>query len=357
MKAFVCLALIAALGQFRIATAPYHFTFPRDHGAHFAYQSEWWYFTGHLRTNDGRRFGYELTIFRFGIRPGKMEIKPGESRWHGSEIYPAHFAITDVDRHTFVHYERFARDALGMGYASDKTLDVRSAGWSVRGTNPIRLHAAAGSDALDLVLRSSFPPAINGQGGISRKGACPSCASHYYSMTGLRARGVVVAAGARYRVDGISWMDHEFGSDELQPSQSGWDWFALQLDDGRAVMLYRLREKNGGVTPQSSGSLVERNGRVRHLLLADFSTQALGSWKSSRTGGVYPSGWRVRIPSEGLDVTVTPLLLDQELVDPQIGVAYWEGDCGVRGVDRNRPVRGAAYVELTGYALPGSGRH
>ena len=357
MKTFVALALIVALGQFRIATAPYRFAFPRDHGAHFAYQSEWWYFTGHLRANDGRRFGYELTIFRFGIRPGQITTKPGESRWHGSQIYPAHFAITDVSRQSFVHYERFARDALGMGYASVKTLDVRSAGWSIDGTNPIRLRAAAGRDGLDLFLRSSIPPAINGEGGISRKGACASCASHYYSMTRLLTRGIVVSAGVRYQVEGASWMDHEFGSDELQPSQSGWDWFALQLDDGRAVMLYRLREKNGGVTPQSSGSLVERDGRVRHLRLADFSTQALGSWKSPHTRGVYPSGWRIRIPSEGLDVTVTPLVLDQELVDPQIGVAYWEGDCDLRGVDGNRPVRGDAYVELTGYGLPSSQKH
>ncbi|MGH7331009.1 MAG: lipocalin family protein, partial [Polyangiaceae bacterium] len=187
--------------------------------------------------------------------------------------------------------------------------------------------------------------------------ACASCASHYYSMTRLLTRGAVNVGGVRYTVEGLSWMDHEFGSDELQPSQSGWDWFALQLDDGRAVMLYRLRQKNGGVTPESSGSLVEPDGRVRYLPLADFTTQALASWKSPRTGATYPSGWRVRIPSEGLDVTVTPLVLDQELVDPQIGVAYWEGDCDLRGVDRNRPVRGAAYVELTGYALPASGEH
>lgn len=169
-------------------------------------------------------------------------------------------------------------------------------------------------------------------------------------MTRLDTTGVLESGGIRYRVAGVSWMDHEFGSDELQPSQSGWDWFALQLDDDRELMLYRLRERNGGTTAQSSGSLIERDGKVRHLRLADYQTQAEGTWKSPNTGAVYPSGWRVRVPSEGIDVTVTPVMRDQELVDRQLGVAYWEGDCDVRGFDGPHQVRGVAYVELTGYA-------
>lgn len=348
MKALAMLVL--ALMPFRIATAPYHFTFPRDHGAHFAYQSEWWYFTGHVRTAEGRRFGFELTIFRFGLRPGEMRVPKDLSRWHGSEIYPAHFAITDVSGHRFVHDERFSRDALGMGFASARTLNVRSGDWSIAGLDPIELRARAGRNAISLALRPEKPPAINGRGGISRKAACASCASHYYSMTRLRTQGDVVVDGSRYEVQGISWMDHEYGSDELQPSQRGWDWFALQLDDGRELMLYVLRQKNGSITPQSSGSLVGRDGRVRFLPLSAFATQALGAWKSPQTHAVYPSGWRVRVPSAGLDVAVTPVLDDQELVDPQLGVAYWEGDCDVSGRDGGRTVHGVAYVELTGYA-------
>lgn len=342
--------LILALVPFAVAKAPYRFAFPRDHGAHFAYQSEWWYFTGHLRAADGRRFGYELTIFRFGLRPGKLTASAAESRWHASQVYPAHFAITDVNRDTFVSYERFERGALGMAAASAQTLAVHSGNWSIAGMNPIRLTAGKDGSALQLALKSEKTPAINGEGGISRKGPCVSCASHYYSLTRLDTSGMVESAGVRYRVDGISWMDHEFGSDELQPNQSGWDWFALQLDDDRELMLYRLREKTGGTTPQSSGSLIERSGKVRHLLLRDFQAEALGKWKSPHTGATYPSGWRVRVPSEGIDVTVTPVMRDQELVDRQLGVAYWEGDCDVRGLDGHRAVRGVAYVELTGYA-------
>jgi len=342
--------LVMALMPFRIATAPYTFVFPRDHGAHLAYQSEWWYFTGHLRSRRGHRFGFELTIFRFGLRAGRPHFAPGSSHWHASDVFPAHFAITDVSDGKFVHDERFVRDALGMGGASTRTLNVHAGDWSVRGVDPIHLHAVSGSNGIELVLRADKPPAINGEGGISRKGACSSCASHYYSITRLASSGTLVVGGTRYAVDGESWMDHEYGSDELQSNQRGWDWYALQLNDGRELMLYVLRQKDGGVTPQSSGSLVARDGRVRHLQLGDFQTQALGTWKSPATGAVYPSGWRVRVPSEGLDVTVTPLLRDQELVDSQLHVAYWEGDCDLRGVDRSHPVRGAAYVELTGYA-------
>ena len=346
LLAFLAFALIS----FRVATAPYTFVFPRDHGAHPAYQSEWWYFTGHLHARNGRRFGFELTIFRFGIRPGEEPFPKSVSRWHGSDVFPAHFAITDVRGKTFVHDERFVRDALGMGGASVGTLNVHAGNWSVRGLDPIRLHAVFGSNAIDLALHADKAPAINGEDGVSRKGPCSSCASHYYSITRLATTGTLVVGGARYAVEGESWMDHEYGSDELEKDQRGWDWYALQLDDGRELMLYVLRQRDGSVTPQSSGSLVARDGHVRHLPLRDFQTRALGTWTSPTSGAVYPSGWRVRVPSEGLDVTITPLLRDQELIDRQLHVAYWEGDCDVSGVDRMRPVHGDAYVELTGYA-------
>lgn len=342
--------LVIAMLPFRIATAPYTFVFPRDHAAHPAYQSEWWYFTGHLHAHDGRRFGFELTIFRIGLRPGLMHHVPGTSHWHGSEVYPAHFAITDASGKTFVHDEEFVRDALGMGGASTSTLDVHAGDWSVRGLDPIRLHASSRTNAIDLQLRADKAPAINGEGGISRKGPCASCASHYYSITRLATSGELVTNGTRYAVEGESWMDHEYGSGELQSNQRGWDWYALQLADGRELMLYVLRRKDGGITPQSSGSLVARDGHVRHLRLADFQTQALSTWKSPATGAVYPSGWRVQVPSEGLDVTITPVLRNQELFDQQLNIAYWEGDCDLAGTDRSHPVTGAAYVELTGYA-------
>jgi predicted secreted hydrolase len=264
-------------------------------------------------------------------------------------LYPAHFALTDVDGKAFVHYERFAREALGAGFASSTRLDVRADGWTLTGPSPFRLRAAAGGTSIDFSLVSEKAPAVHGHDGISRKGACATCASHYYSMTRLRTRGVLRYAGARFDVDGISWMDHEFGSDELQANQVGWDWVSLQLDDRRELMLYVLRQKDGSVTPQSSGSLIDARGRVTYLPRSAFSLEASGSWKSPHTGGVYPSGWRVRVPSANVDVVLTPELLDQELANMAGGVSYWEGAVDATDATSGRAL-GVGYVELTGYA-------
>jgi predicted secreted hydrolase len=344
---------------FTIATAPYRFTWPRDHAAHDGYETEWWYYTGHVRTRSGRRFGYELTFFRVGLAPGDPKPEPGQSRWRGNEIYPAHFAITDEAGQTFFHAERFAREALGMGSASRVKLAVRADDWSLDGapvgrpdyermTMRARASTARGADAIDFVQMPEKPPAIHGAGGVSRKSGCVSCASHYYSYTRLHTTGTLVFEGTPLAVDGISWMDHEFGSSELESNQAGWDWFSIQLDDDRELMLYSLRQKDGSITPESSGSLIERDGSVHPLSRDAFATAATGSWKSPHTGGVYPSGWRVRVPSAKIDLVLTPTVLDQELAGTSSGVSYWEGAVDVR--DANGQSAGVGYVELTGYA-------
>ena len=258
--------LFALLLAFLTASAPYAYHFPRDHFAHDAYRTEWWYFTGHLQARDGRRFGYELTFFRIALEPRAYRVRPGASAWRASQLYPAHFAITDERGRRFVYSETFARDALGQGSASDRSLDVRANRWRLSGTSEVRprmhLVASSGGAALDLRLSSQKPPAIHGRGGISRKGACSSCASHYYSFTRLATAGALTIDGTRIEVAGTSWMDHEYASGQLDRGQVGWDWFSLQLDDGRELMLYRLRERDGRTTPQSSGSLVDRAGNV-----------------------------------------------------------------------------------------------
>jgi predicted secreted hydrolase len=344
-----------------VAAAPYSFSFPRDHYSHPGYQTEWWYYTGHVRAADGRRFGFELTFFRVGLRPGDPQPGHGQSRWRGHELFPAHFALTDERGHTFVHFERFAREALGMGRASSAALDVKADGWTLRGEalpgkpefERMVMHArdvgAAGVDAIDFVQVPEKRPAVHGLGGVSRKAGCASCASHYYSYTRLRTSGTLTFDGVPLRVEGISWMDHEFGSGELEANQAGWDWFSVQLDDGRELMLYLLRQKDGSVTPESSGSLVERDGSVRHLVRDDFAIRATGSWRSPHTGGLYPSGWRVSVPKAGVDVTLTPVLADQELGGTAVNVSYWEGAVDVRSADGRAPL-GVGYVELTGYA-------
>jgi predicted secreted hydrolase len=337
-----------ALG-FLNANRPWHFRFPRDHAAHDRFASEWWYFTGHVRTKAGRRFGYELTFFRVGLRPGDVRPARGQSAWRGNELYPAHFALSDEAGKTFVHYERFAREALGAGSASSVKLDVRDEGWTLTGPSPFRLHASVDGKAIDFTLRAEKPPAIHGHDGISKKGPCDTCASHYYSMTRLGTSGTLTYGGSAMAVDGISWMDHEFGSDELQASQQGWDWFSIQLDDRRELMLYSLRNKDGSITPESSGSLIAADGRVTYLPRSAYAIDATGSWKSPHTGGTYPMGWRVRVASAGIDLTLTPMLLDQELANTVGGVSYWEGSVDAKDTASGHP-RGLGYVELTGYA-------
>jgi predicted secreted hydrolase len=331
------------------ANVPWHFVFPRDHAAHDGFASEWWYYTGHLRTGDGRRFGFELTFFRIGLRPGAALPARGQSRWRGNELYPAHFALTDERGERFFHVEKFARAALGEGSASTHDLDVRVDDWSLTGPAPFHLVAHAGGNAIDLALTSEKPPAIHGHDGISTKAACDTCASHYYSMTRLRTRGTLVYGGQKLAiVDGLTWMDHEFGSDELQTNQAGWDWFAIQLDDRREFMLYLLRQKDGTVTPASSGSYIAPDGTVTYLPRNAFIVTATGRWTSPHTGGTYPSGWRVQIPRLGVDLHVTPTVQDQELSNTVGGVSYWEGSVTIAGA-ADRPI-GVGYVELTGYA-------
>ena len=350
--ALVAASTVRTKDGFRLATAPYTFSFPRDHFAHDAYRTEWWYFTGHLRAANGHRFGYELTFFRIGLAPHPTRIAKGESVWRAAQLYPAHFAITDQTDKRFVYYETLARDALGQGYASQRRLEVRSNGWSLTGASRVRpvmyLHARAGRDALDLVQTPEKPPAIHGRGGISRKGSCTGCASHYYSFTRLATTGTLTRDGVRYRVRGISWMDHEFGSDELQRGQAGWDWFSIQLNDRREIMLYRLRERNGTTTPQSSGSLIAPDGSVHYLPLDAFAIVPAGTWRSPHTHALYPSGWRIRVRGVSGTLVLTPTLKDQELANPG-GTTYWEG--AVRVSDARTGAKlGVGYVELTGYA-------
>jgi predicted secreted hydrolase len=347
------IALIAAV-SFAIARAPYHYEFPRDHFAHDAYRTEWWYYTGHLQTANGRRFGYELTFFRVALVPHARTLHPGESAWRAAQLYPAHFALTDISGKRFDFVETVGREALDQAGASESALAVWVNGWrlsQVRGPGAfaIRLQASSGGQALDLTLTPLKGPAVHGAGGISRKGPCQSCASHYYSFTRIATRGMLTSAGHRFAVSGISWMDHEFGSSELSAQQTGWDWFSLQLSDGREVMLYRLRQRDGTVTPQSSGSLIARDGRVTTFPFSRVALNEKAHWTSPRTGAVYPSEWIASVPGVADAIHVVPAAADQELVDPGGAFTYWEGAVDLFDAMTGRVV-GEGYVELTGYA-------
>ncbi len=340
---------------YRIVAGPQHLRFPRDHAAHPACRTEWWYYTGRLAA-EGRRFGFELTFFRQGLDPA---WRSSRSAWAPREILLAHFALTDETGRRFRWSERAERAALGIAGADTSRYRVWIDDWSAAlgpDGRTHRLRARAGDFAIALDLEPLRPPVAHGAGGLSRKGPAPGEASCYYSLTRLATRGTLTSAGRTWEVAGLTWMDHEYGTYPASTSRAGWDWFGLRLDDGRDLMLYRLRRTRGGTEPASSGTLVDRRGAPRHLRLAEWTLAETARWRSPGTGGDYPAAWRLRVPGAGLDLTVRPTVADQELVTSgTTGVAYWEGSVLVAGTAHGRPVRGDGYVELTGYAgaLPG----
>lgn len=339
----------AAAGKYRHAVPPYHFRFPRDHAAHPAFKTEWWYYTGHLQSR-GRSFGYELTFFSAGIDPAR---KKSSSAWALHTLYFAHFAVTDEQGRRFRFHEQTSRPALRMAGARTDRFEVWVHDWSARllpDGRTHRLRASAPGLGIEVDLIPQKPPVIHGKGGVSRKSAGIGRASHYYSLSRIQTTGTLTLDGRRFPVTGLSWMDHEFGSNQLASNQAGWDWYSIQLENGRELMLYVLRLKDGGTEPHSSGTIVYADGTWKHLPLSAFSIRAAGTWKSPKSGGIYPAGWTVRVPGEALELSVVPTVADQELITGgAAGVRYWEGSCRVTGRDRGKPTRGAGYVELTGY--------
>ncbi|MBW3563997.1 MAG: carotenoid 1,2-hydratase [Acidobacteria bacterium] len=337
----------------KAAEPGYEFRFPRDHGAHRDFSTEWWYFTGHLRSDEGLRFGFELTFFRVGVvPPPKRRIS--ESAWELEEIMLAHFAVTDLEDGDFRYYEKLNRGSPFTADAATDRLDVFNEGWRARLTSDgtIELKASVDEgDGLSLRLRPEKDPVVNGVDGVSLKAEGVGYSSHYYSLTRLSATGELRDEGNVMDVTGSAWMDHEFGSAVLRSDQVGWDWFSLQLDDGTELMLYQIRREDGSREPMSSGSFVARSGEVIHLRSEDFLIEDLEHWTSSETAAAYPVRWRVIAGAIGLDLEVRALQKNQELVTrSSTGITYWEGMVSAAGRSGGTPVRGRGYVEMTGYA-------
>jgi len=328
------------------------FSFPRDHGPHPEFQTEWWYFTGNLQTRDGRRFGYQLTFFRRALAPHPPARL---SRWGADQVYLAHFALTDVAGKHFSSAERFSRGALGLAGAGGEPLSVWLEDWSARETSvspwSMKLVAADGGASLDLNLASLKPVVLNGEGGLSRKGREPGNASYYYSIPRLATSGTLTVGGERFQVSGLSWLDREWSTSALSGNQAGWDWFALQLDDGRDLMFYRLRQKDGGADPYSAGTLTAADGSSRALGAGEVRLSTSAWWTSPASGTRYPARWRLAAPGAGIDLEVVPRLAGQELLG---SFSYWEGAVALRGMV-NTPQGGSGYLEMTGYGDKSAG--
>jgi predicted secreted hydrolase len=337
---------------FRLAEEGYRYEFPRDHGSHDSFRTEWWYYTGHLKTAEGRRFGFELTFFRRAIAPEQVETRP--SRWSVDQLYLAHLAVTDVTGQRFHFRDRISRAGLGKAGADAGRLHVWLDHWraeSSEHSGQHRLDAKADGFALSLTLNPAKPLVIHGERGISKKGAAVGQASHYYSFTDLTTAGTLTIGTETYRVTGTSWMDHEFGSADLSADLAGWDWFSIQLADKRDLMIYRLRHTDGTSDQASSGTLVFPDGHTQHLSANDIQLTPLDTWTSPTSKATYPSRWQVTIPSLELSLKLTPRLADQELrTTRSTQVTYWEGAMAVEGSEKGQAIKGQGYVELTGYA-------
>ena len=346
--------------EFRAALPGYNYSFPRDHASHPEFRTEWWYYTGHLKSAQAestpvQTFGYQLTFFRTALNAGKQKRK---SKWATSNVVFAHLALTDETGKRFYFSDKISRDALGLSHAQtavesqnprvwiddwqmqfqEKTGDAqtfRAFGTAQDGSTPF---------GFSLSQRTLKPLILHGQNGVSQKSPGRGRASHYYSFTRLQTSGKVRIGSREYSVTGQSWFDHEFGSNVLSDGQTGWDWFSIQLDDGRELMIFQLRATKPGAA-FASGTLIEKNGGTRYLKSGDFQIEVLSRWRSPYSKADYPAKWKVKVPSANIAIEISPVIADQEL-RPSRGanVTYWEGSVRASGTQTGR-----GYVELTGY--------
>lgn len=341
------------------AVKPWDWEFPQDFGQHPDFQTEWWYYTGNVQTNDGRHFGYQFTIFRRAISPPDTISSEGTpSEWRTDQVYMAHFALTDVSGGKYYHQQRFSRGSAGLaGATTEPFYRVWIEDWQAAAQDAeaeqTSISADAGEFAVDLILEQIKAPALQGDQGLSAKGGEPGNASYYYSLTRLITQGTLRVGEETFQVSGTTWKDHEFSTSALSSQAQGWDWFGLQLDDQRELMVGQIRLIDGGREPAFGGLLVEPNGRTRTLKSSDFSFDVSATWQSPHTQAIYPAGWTILIDTgeaEPLSLTVTPLLADQELHGLG-GIEYWEGAVQISG-----GATGYGYAELTGYAQAMTGR-
>ncbi len=338
------------MAGFKRVTGIRKFSFPEDHADHPSYQTEWWYITGNLETQNQRRFGFQMTIFRRAISPKSPKIK---SKWATNQIYMAHFSVSDIDNKKFHSFERFSRDSLSLAGANASPFKVWVLDWVIESKHneffPLTLSAKDKSnDALveiNLTLDSSKPMVLQGDKGFSKKSSETDSASYYYSYTRLNTSGTISINNEIYKVSGNAWMDREWSTSALDDSTSGWDWFSLQLSNDEEIMFYQLRKKNGEIDHASAGTYIRKKGNATKLKHNQVNIKKLATWKST-SGVTYPSAWTLSIPDENISLSIKPYMNNQEI---NFSVRYWEGAVKVTGTIAGEKINGHGYVELSGY--------
>ncbi len=334
------------ISGFARAIEPWYWQFPRDHGAHPDFQTEWWYYTGNLADGAGRHFGFQFTIFRRALAP---TAEASDSEFRSKDIYMAHFTISDIASRAFHHDVRYARGGAGLaGAEALPRYRVWLEDWSIEAENDDAtatvITAASADFGIDLALRQVKAPALQGDNGLSPKSAEIGNASYYYSLSRLETRGQITLGEATYAVSGQTWMDHEFSTSALGSDARGWDWFGLIFDDGSELMAGQIRLIDGGIEPAFGGLRIYADGSTRSLSSDDIRIRALDKWRSPHSDAVYPAGWEIAVAgAEAFRIDVMPLQADQELHGA--GIVYWEGAVSISG-DKS----GYGYAELTGYA-------
>ncbi|MXZ79821.1 MAG: carotenoid 1,2-hydratase [Gammaproteobacteria bacterium] len=321
--------------------------FPADHGAHESFRHEWWYFTGNLRTRDDREFGYQLTFFRFA-HPRKPDI---ENAWNNSQTWLGHLAVSDIASGRFHTDQELSRQSLGLAGVEATPFRVWLHGWSATDfghmdENGLSLELFAEGDGfgIDLEVRSAGPPVLQGENGYSPKSHSGTPASHYYSYPAMTTSGQIQIGGMSHDVAGSTWMDREWSSGILQPGQSGWDWFALRLDDGSRIMAFQIRQEEG--EPYRHAVLIRPDSRKQHIEVV--AMKPVRRWRSPATGIEYPIGWELEFsaPDGSISIAVESLMPDQEV---DLMFRYYEGAVGLTGLYGNLGISGRGYMEMTGY--------
>jgi predicted secreted hydrolase len=334
--------------QYRTALPGYRYQFPQDYFNHPDFQTEWWYYTGNVKSAEGRRFGFELTFFRQGVSRDPTNA----AAWDVNDIYFAHLALSDLDGAKFYHVERANRAGPGIAGASQALGRIWNGNWQVQGEGEEqKLEGIEQRFQLHLKLHSEKPPVIHGENGVSQKAEGLGRASHYISLTRLATSGSIELVGKRFEVSGTSWMDHEFFTHQLESDQTGWDWLSLQLADHTELMLFHIRRKDGSIDPYSAGTYVDAQGKTMHLRASDFTLQPAGEkWTSPVTRAAYPVHWIMAIPKLGITLDAKTPLESQELTGrTKLAPNYWEGAITLTGTRKREPLEGVGYLEMTGY--------